>query len=75
MALWVSSRSSGGPRTRTDGVDSTTVRHERHTFSEELNMANILDLQALEAPQEDMALAGSTQSNHCDDTSSLSMWC
>ncbi|WP_344031558.1 class III lanthipeptide [Streptomyces luteireticuli] len=38
-------------------------------------MANILDLQALEAPQEDMALAGSTQSNHCDDTSSLSMWC
>ncbi|MER5372443.1 MULTISPECIES: class III lanthipeptide [unclassified Streptomyces] len=40
-------------------------------------MANILDLQALELPQEQTEAGplNSTQSNHCDDTSSISLFC
>ncbi|MFF4601715.1 class III lanthipeptide [Streptomyces sp. NPDC001339] len=38
-------------------------------------MANILDLQAMEIPQEDMLSADSGQSNHCDDTSTISVFC
>lgn len=38
-------------------------------------MANILDLQALEIPQDDVAPAGSGQSSHCDDTSTISVFC
>ncbi|MDX3132616.1 class III lanthipeptide [Streptomyces europaeiscabiei] len=38
-------------------------------------MANILDLQALELPQEEAEAMNSTQSNHCNDTSGISIFC
>ncbi|MFE2938358.1 class III lanthipeptide [Streptomyces sp. NPDC059255] len=38
-------------------------------------MTNVLDLQALELPQEEADALASTQSNHCNDTSSISIFC
>ncbi|MFD8326206.1 class III lanthipeptide [Streptomyces lydicus] len=38
-------------------------------------MANILDLQALELPAEDVVALGSGQSSHCNDTSGISIFC